>query len=186
MNPVPYLSYLPTCTFIGYVKPVNLHSEYNQFPLAMNHSSENNSNKPSASQSLVRFRKAYERRNVYKSIIRHTFKHIQKNKEKIFRLLIRERFTTGSIESAMERIAELAKQENERGKPKGSKKALAEMLQSKTIYAYILKESLAVMIEDWKNGINGKVLQENLQVYKQVCEEFYNRAMELINKSKIN
>ena len=186
MNPVPYLSYLPRYTFIGHVQPLNSHAECNQFPLAINHSSENDSNKPSASQTLVRFRKAYERRNVYKSIIRHTFKYIQKNKEKIFKSLIKERFTRGSIESAMERIAELAKQENERGQPKGSKKALHEMLQSKTIYAYILRESLAVMIEDWKNGIIGKVLQENLHVYKQVCEEFYSRAMGLINKSKIN
>eukprot|EP00826_Nyctotherus_ovalis_P046029 TRINITY_DN5154_c0_g1_i15.p1 TRINITY_DN5154_c0_g1~~TRINITY_DN5154_c0_g1_i15.p1 ORF type:complete len:158 (+),score=24.71 TRINITY_DN5154_c0_g1_i15:48-476(+) len=118
-----------------------------------------------------------------KSIIRHTFKHVQKNRKEMVGLLKKEGFEIDEIEVAFKEIAYLAKQESERGKPKNSKKALGKMLESKTIYTYILRESLMVMIESWQNGAKGKVLRENLQTYKEVCQEYYNKITSLVNQS---
>ena len=124
--------------------------------------------------------KAYQRRNVYKSIIRHAFKYTQKNRKAVIQKLEKEGFEIWSIKSALKEIEYLVKQENEKGKPKNSKKSLERMLESKTVFTYILKDSLELMIEDWRMGSRNKVLQENLQIYKEVCQDYLNRINSII------
>lgn len=176
MNSFVYLPYTSPYPFLNAMPLV---PEYDQFPISHLNQEQN-----IPSEDLVppkRHKNAYERRNVYKSIIRHTSKYIQKNRREVTNKLKKEKFGEESIQVAFQEIEVSAKRENEKGKPKNSKKSLEEMLASKTIYAHILKESLELMINNWQRGSKGKVLRENLQTYKEVCEGYLTRINNIIS-----
>eukprot|EP00826_Nyctotherus_ovalis_P052276 TRINITY_DN6605_c0_g1_i15.p1 TRINITY_DN6605_c0_g1~~TRINITY_DN6605_c0_g1_i15.p1 ORF type:complete len:173 (-),score=18.88 TRINITY_DN6605_c0_g1_i15:110-628(-) len=149
---------------------------------ARNLQSEPNRDDDSLQPSPKQSKRAYEKRNVYKSIIRHAFKYIRSNREVIVDILKKEGFTLESILEAFDEIENLVRQENEKGKPKNAKKALEQMIESKCICAYILRESLKIMIENWNTGNKGKILRTNVQIYKEVCQDYHDKILEIISK----
>lgn len=183
MTPMICVPYASNCSTFNLLPVVNPSMACTKFPVAYNLPSPYNPNERFLPEELKLKRKAYEKRNVYKSIIRHTFKYIQDNNWHIIVMLRNQGFTIESIETALQDIELLAKQENEKGKPKNSRKTLNKMLESKSVYTYILKESLEIMINNWRSGTKGKVQRKNVQIYNQVCEEYYNKAISLLNKS---
>eukprot|EP00826_Nyctotherus_ovalis_P057773 TRINITY_DN7907_c0_g1_i16.p1 TRINITY_DN7907_c0_g1~~TRINITY_DN7907_c0_g1_i16.p1 ORF type:complete len:191 (+),score=43.31 TRINITY_DN7907_c0_g1_i16:314-886(+) len=125
--------------------------------------------------------KAYDKRNVYKSIIRHMSKFTHKYHLHFTATLKREGFLTEEIETAFNKVTSWAEQEKHKGKPKASKKAIEEMLMVKNIYTYMLRETLHFMIQSWQDGRKNRILKKNVEIYKDVCEEYYGRVSELIN-----
>lgn len=125
--------------------------------------------------------KAYDKRNVYKSIIRHMSKFTHKYRLHFTTTLKREGFLTEEVETAFNKVTSWAEQEKHKGKPKASKKAIEEMLGVKNIYTYMLRETLHFMIQGWQDGRKNRILKKNVDIYKDVCEEYYGRVNELIN-----
>lgn len=147
-----------------------------------NSQDEHSRDDDSLQENLKLSKRAYEKRNVYKSIIRHAFKHIRSNREVLVDILRKEGFALENILEAFDEIENLVRQENEKGKPKNAKKALEQMIESKCICAYILRESLRIMIENWNTGTKGKILRTNVQIYKEVCQDYHDRILDIISK----
>lgn len=125
--------------------------------------------------------RAYDKRNVYKSIIRHMLKLIKKNSRRFITILEDSKFELEEIEESFRDVEYWAEQEKQKGKPKASKRAIEKMLTTKTIHSYILRETLKCMIQGWQNGNRKRILQENFEIYKEVCEEYYKKVDDLIN-----
>ena len=121
---------------------------------------------------------AYKRRNVYKSIIRHMASYIKKNKGDLIDMLIKLSFSRDEIETAFMTINEKSELEKSKGKLKGTQKTLNKFSESKSIYAYILKESLEIMIEALKKENKRKITKKNINIYKEVCKEYLKRCYE--------
>ena len=126
--------------------------------------------------------RAYDKRNVYKSIIRCILKLVKNNKSHFIEVLRDNGFKIKEIEKAFKNVKDWAKQESQRGKPKTSKKAIEEMSLVKTIHSYILKETLSFMIKGWEDGHRQRILKENFEIYKEVCEEYFEKVKKLIEQ----
>eukprot|EP00826_Nyctotherus_ovalis_P046030 TRINITY_DN5154_c0_g1_i4.p1 TRINITY_DN5154_c0_g1~~TRINITY_DN5154_c0_g1_i4.p1 ORF type:complete len:148 (-),score=30.11 TRINITY_DN5154_c0_g1_i4:48-491(-) len=138
MKSLVYVPCVPGYSFYNGLPSVPPLLGYSQAPPVYDIHPQYCRNEDSVQQVCRTPKRAYEKRNVYKSIIRHTFKHVQKNRKEMVGLLKKEGFEIDEIEVAFKEIAYLAKQESERGKPKNSKKALGKMLESKTIYLSLI------------------------------------------------
>jgi len=123
---------------------------------------------------------AYKRRNVYKSVIRHMFSCIKKNKSKIISLLSSKGFTDSEINTAFNYISSLNILDKQKGKTKRPQNTIKTILETKNIHVYILKESLEAMLSALKSGLTGKIMRKNTKIYKEVCEEYYNKCLELL------
>ncbi len=123
---------------------------------------------------------AYRRRNVYKSIVRHMYSYVRKNRKDVVRVLELNGFSMSDIEHAFFKISHLNDLERQKGTSKKSQSTIKKMLQRKSIYTYILRETLFAMMQNWKLGKTGKISQENLIIYKEVCEKYYQKTVELL------
>eukprot|EP00826_Nyctotherus_ovalis_P024310 TRINITY_DN1881_c0_g3_i10.p1 TRINITY_DN1881_c0_g3~~TRINITY_DN1881_c0_g3_i10.p1 ORF type:complete len:191 (+),score=36.30 TRINITY_DN1881_c0_g3_i10:384-956(+) len=123
---------------------------------------------------------AYRRRNVYKAIIRRMFSCVQKSRKAIAGLLQANGFPTEEIESAFAYVNELNELDKQKGKSKRPQSTINGMLERKTILTFVLKETLDSMMQGWQSGHTGKIMKENVQIYKEVCEKYYRRCVELL------
>jgi hypothetical protein len=129
---------------------------------------------------------AYQRRNVYKSIIRHMHKYFKENYQDIIRILKNNGFEKDEIEKTYVVIKRISEQERFKGTPKKPKRTLSTMISNKNIYVYILKETLSQMLNQWEVEKDSKVLQKNLQIYKTVCHKYYNKCIGLLSKPNLS
>ena len=121
--------------------------------------------------------KAYKSRNVYKSIVRHLFSYIRKNRDDILRILKDAGFSTTEIEHGFFKINYYNDLEREQSSKKNSQATIKKMASKRTIYAYILRETLNSMLHNWGQGKLGKVSEGNSEVYKDVCKHFYEETV---------
>lgn len=124
--------------------------------------------------------KGSRRRNAYKSIIRHMQSHVRKNPLSIMRMLQEEGFSKEDIEHAFFVIT------SRQAKSKHKFKFLAllkEMVRTRSIYTYILKDTLSVMIIRWEEEGRGRILKKNYETYREVCEDYYEEAVRAISNS---
>jgi hypothetical protein len=143
--------------------------------------SERSNDDSSLYQNTVKINvNAYRRRNVYKAIIRRMFSCVQKNKKGIVALLEANGFEIEEIESAFVYVNQLNELDKQKGKSKRPQSTINKMLERRTIYTFILKETLDSMINGWDSGQTGKIMKENVQIYKEVCMKYYNRCIELL------
>jgi len=126
---------------------------------------------------------AYRRRNVYKSVIRHMLSYIRKNRDCIIGVLKTHNFSMQEIEHAFFQVSYLNELERQKGKTKRSQTTINGFMKEKTIYTYILRETLYAMMQNWKIGKTGKISQENLFIYREVCENYYKRIVDLVQES---
>jgi len=146
-----------------------------------NKDSEENNDDSSLYQNALKINvNAYRRRNVYKAIIRRMFSCVQKNKRTIVTLLEANGFKIEEIESAFIYVNQLNELDKQKGKSKRPQSTINKMLERRTIYTFILKETLDSMISGWDSGQTGKIMKENVQIYKEVCMKYYNRCIELL------
>ncbi len=124
---------------------------------------------------------AYMRRNVYKSIIRHMFSYIRKNRDAIVKVLLGNGYDMAKIEHAFFKINYFNDLERDKGNPKCSQAILKKFLSKPSIYTYVLRETLTTMVNGWDCGRIGKISAENLAVYREVCTAFRASAAHLLS-----
>ncbi len=122
---------------------------------------------------------AYKRRNVYKSIIRNMNSFIYKHDKELTKILLESGFAQPEINECFQKVGQWSNLEKRAGTSKKSQ-AMVEKLLSKThIATYILKEALKAMIDKWENGRVGRISSHNIAIYKETCEKYYQRTIEL-------
>lgn len=126
--------------------------------------------------------KAYQSRNVYKSIVRHLFSYIRKNREDIIRILTEAGFSMQDIEHGFFKINYYNDLEREQSNKKNSQSTIKKMATKRTIYTYILRETLNTMLHNWSVGKFGKVSESNSLVYKDVCKYFYDETVKVLGQ----
>ena len=125
---------------------------------------------------------AYKRRNVYKSIIRHMHSFLTKNKPAIISMLSKEGFSITEIEHSFLKIIHWNELEKHPGTSKKSQVTIEEILESKSIPTYVLRETLHAMMQNWKKAKTGKISRDNLEVYNEVCSKYYQRTVEILSQ----
>jgi len=131
---------------------------------------------------------AYKKRNVYKSIIRHMYSYIRKNREAIIKVLQSVGFTTSQIEHAFFEVSCNNESEMKQSNKKQSQTTIRKLIEEKSIYTYILRETLNSMIKNWDEGKHGKVSSKNLGTYRDVCITYYKesvKALEGLESEKV-
>ena len=124
---------------------------------------------------------AYMKRNVYKSIIRHMAGYLHKNYLEAFNMLTQNGYDKPSIESAFKKIKHFNELEKQKRNPKRSQLILSNILKTKSPCTYILKETLIIMRNAWESGKLGRITEENLKIYNEVCQAYYYDAVKTLN-----
>lgn len=173
---------------MGFCKPVNwtpIQTKNSEvYPVAIIPNGCNTKNTSQGSQKLISNEakaNAYKRRNVYKSVIRHMFSYIQKNKGRVTNTLMNEGYTRKEVNDSFLYISSLNDLDKQKGKAKRPQNTIKSMLENKNINVYILKETLSLMLGTLNSGLTGKVMRKNTKIYKEVCQEYYNRCLELLS-----
>ena len=179
---------VPPPTFIYQPRFPNIMDSCKNLPLSINHDQHKkettikrtkhtrkklNSRKPKTS--------SYKRRNVYKSVIRHMLSYSRKNKSEIRKMLESNGFLRSDINKAFEYFSHLSELEREKGSSKRPQRTINDILETKSIYTYILKESLESMMKELEIKGNGKIMRKNINIYIDVCKKYHARCAELIN-----
>jgi hypothetical protein len=125
---------------------------------------------------------SYESRNVYKSLIRHIFSYTRKNRETIVDILLQSGYTMSEIEHAFYKINCYNELEREKAFKKKAQATIRKMMGAKTIYTYILRETLNALLINWSKGKLGKISEKNCEVYKEVCGRFYQETVEILGE----
>lgn len=125
--------------------------------------------------------KACQRRNVHKSIIRHMDFFIQKNSEKMTSILNAAGYSLKDINNAYRRVEHYHITQRDKGDKRMAQSIVRNILSKKSIYTYILRETLRNWKEDWENGIIGRISKKYLSIYKNICEIFYNEAVKMLS-----
>lgn len=128
--------------------------------------------------------KAYRRRNVYKSIIRHMHRFFRDNITGIAHMLSGNGFSKDEIEKAFQSVKQMSDRERFTGMPKKPKGTLNTILSSKNIYVYVLKESIEEMMNGWEER-GSKIWEKNVEIYRGVCERYYSKCIKLLQQSTI-
>ena len=138
--------------------------------------------KPSRSKKLFEGN-AYKRRNVYKSIVRHTFSYMRKNRDEVISILRAAGFEITEIEHAFVKVSFYNDMERQKGNPKKSQSIIKKIISKRSIYTYLLREALNAMIKNWGQGKVGKISMANCEVYKDVCTKLFNETVTLTGEN---
>jgi len=130
--------------------------------------------------------KVYEKRNVYKSIVRHMHNYFKENNREMTSILRNNGFEEEEIKRAYQLIKQISERQKVRGTPKKPKKALSIIISTKNIYTYILKETLSQMLNQWAVSKHSRVRENNIPIYKAVCQKYYKKCIDLLSQSKLN
>ena len=125
---------------------------------------------------------AYRRRNVYKSIIRHMFSYVRKNRDDITSILQCEGFSMQDIEHAFCKVNLYNDEERKKGSHKISQKIVKNMIAATTIYTYILCETLYAMLLRWEAGKLGKISRKNAVIYREVSKKYYDECSRMLGR----
>lgn len=122
---------------------------------------------------------AYTQRNVYKSIVRHICSYTRKHCISITGVLYGAGYSREDIEHAFFEISSYLENGKDTVKCK-FQSTLQGMVERRSIYTYILKETLSKMINKWEEGKIGRIAKGNFGVYKGICELYYKKAVSAI------
>jgi len=129
---------------------------------------------------------AYKRRNVYKSIIRHMFAYIRKNRAAVSCLLNEKGFTPLQIEHAYYKMNLYNDLENQSGNPKKSQMILKKIVKRKCVYSYFLKLTLEYMLSNMDNPDIMKLEPTNKEIYTEVCTRYLKEVNNVIGHEQIS
>lgn len=108
------------------------------------------------------------------------YSYAKKNKKELIDALKKHGYQNDDIESAFINIYKWSALENQAGKSKRSQNTLNHLVAIKNVYTYVLKETLRELIKDLEIGRKVRILKDNLQIYKEVCENYLEKCIELI------
>eukprot|EP00826_Nyctotherus_ovalis_P013832 TRINITY_DN13799_c0_g2_i3.p1 TRINITY_DN13799_c0_g2~~TRINITY_DN13799_c0_g2_i3.p1 ORF type:complete len:253 (-),score=18.16 TRINITY_DN13799_c0_g2_i3:119-877(-) len=121
-----------------------------------------------------------KRRNVYKAIIRRMHNYTRKNSVRLMQTLRESGFTREEAEHAFFVVGSLYGDMRDKGKCKFLA-TLKGMARKKSIYTYILRETLSAMMSGWQNGKRGRILLKNYGIYKRICKIYYDEVVRVIS-----
>ncbi len=124
----------------------------------------------------------YKHRNVYKSIIRHMHSCTRKQRNELVTILMAAGFSMTDIEHAFYEIGCYNDMERQKGKKKISQSLVKRIASDKSIYTYVLRETLHNMLESWQDGKFGRLTQKNVATYKEVCTKYYNETVRVLGQ----
>eukprot|EP00826_Nyctotherus_ovalis_P049792 TRINITY_DN6040_c0_g1_i6.p1 TRINITY_DN6040_c0_g1~~TRINITY_DN6040_c0_g1_i6.p1 ORF type:complete len:219 (+),score=5.42 TRINITY_DN6040_c0_g1_i6:589-1245(+) len=123
--------------------------------------------------------KSYRRRNVCKSVLRRICQSVKSDKEIILKALREARYREEAIEKGYHEVLAFFDTEKQREVSERAHLVLEAILKKKTVHTFILRDMLSKMLEEWKSGENGKIAGKNLEIYKNVCTYYYERALQI-------
>ena len=91
-------------------------------------------------------------------------------------------YSAHEIEHAFFKVSYYNDLERQRGNPKKSQSVIKKIINKKSIYTYLLKETLSRMIHIWSGGRLGKVSNANREIYTEVCTRFYNETLKTLGE----
>lgn len=123
----------------------------------------------------------YRSRNVFKSILRHMCTLVRTQRTDMVELLKQAGYTKVRIEHVFFKISQYKDIERD---PENKKTYLlvCKMIAKKSIYTYILKETLCDMIKKWDSGSQGRIASSNLHIYQELCNAYYNEAIKTLGE----
>lgn len=86
------------------------------------------------------------------------------------------------IEHAFYEIAAYHDQDKKNAKSRSSQNIIDSMIEGKTIYTFILRETLFAMKKNWEVRRIGKIAEKNEVVYKDVCEKYYEESVKILGE----
>ena len=123
----------------------------------------------------------YGKRNVYKSILRHMSKHIKNSNISLQNLLNSLGYTQQDIEHAFCKINYANSVEKGTEIYKKARCILDKILEKKSIYGFILKDSLEEMINNIQEKKLGKITAKNAKIYIEVCKAYYKALISILS-----
>lgn len=131
---------------------------------------------------LIVFENNYKHRNVYKSIIRRMSALIQEKKAHLQGFLRKVGFNDGDIEDGFVKVIGCKDTERMSGNKKMGPQLINDAVDDKTVFTYLLKETLENMLKDWDENKIGKVAKKNIETYRKVCMVYYEKVKTLLKK----
>ncbi len=122
----------------------------------------------------------YKHRNVYKSVIRHMYSYIRRQRNEIVGILQTAGFNMHDVEHAFYEIGCYNDMERQKGKKKISQSLVKRIATDKSIYTYILRETLNLMLKSWDDGKFGRLTKRNITTYRDVCQKYYNETARVL------
>jgi len=136
----------------------------------------------SSTQKRFSTGQAYDYRNVYKSVIRHMYNLTKTNKRKIKEVLIKEGFDETKIRIALETIRQYRPPDRPKDIERKSQYRVEQILKSKTIFTFILRETLLCMLDKWESGKFGQMFKTNSQLYVEAAKKLLDEVKELLKE----
>jgi len=130
--------------------------------------------------------KSYKYRNVCKSFVRHMNSYANKFKAEVRTILLNAGYEEEEIERTYLKLNHYNEMERQKGCKKMAPKLVKYATTSKTPYSYILKETLEDIKKNLENGRSGKIIKKNLGVYKEICNNCYEKVLKILDPNREN
>jgi len=124
---------------------------------------------------------AYESRNVYKSIVRHIYASIKSDRDHLITILKKAGFSQEEIETCFIEISKYRSDSRPKDIERNSQVRIESMLKTKSIFSFVLKETLEGMIQKWEEGKFGQLSKANSEIYLKACKKFLQEVNELLS-----
>lgn len=118
--------------------------------------------------------RSFMRRNICKAILRRISQVTKKDLPNTIKLAKEAGCKSSLIEYAFFDVYE-RKEAYERAQV-----VVEKVLEEKTVHTFLLRDILSKMLEELKDGDNGRIKGKNLEAYKRVCKYYYDRAVEVL------
>lgn len=126
--------------------------------------------------------KSFRKRNVCKSILRRICRTIKNDRSSILKALKEADCKEQAVDKTIIDLITFSEAKWQKEVCEHAHLIINEMLEKRDIYIFLLKETTSKMLEEWSKGCSGKISEKNLTLYKTICNFYYEKAMEVIQK----
>lgn len=125
--------------------------------------------------------RGYRKRNVCKAILRRICQRIKSDREGILQVLYDAGYRDDSLKSALGELLVFYNTKRQKEISEHAHRVIEKLVETRTVYTFILKDTIGKMLEDWAEGNNGKIGESNIDYYKIVSRYYYEKALKIIN-----
>ena len=127
---------------------------------------------------------AYKARNVYKFIIRQLHVFCEKNNKEMIKILEEQGFLPEEITEGLKKVRYYFDLEKNTKLKTNFQALLKDIASAGNPLSYILRETLDSLISDLTLKKIGKISKDNLEIYREVCNCYYEELSRVIGKRK--
>eukprot|EP00826_Nyctotherus_ovalis_P058713 TRINITY_DN8096_c0_g1_i3.p1 TRINITY_DN8096_c0_g1~~TRINITY_DN8096_c0_g1_i3.p1 ORF type:complete len:245 (-),score=36.33 TRINITY_DN8096_c0_g1_i3:177-911(-) len=142
---------------------------------------EHKSSSENSSQKRFTVGQAYDYRNVYKSVIRHLYNFTKTNKKKLREILKSKGYEDKKIRIAFETIRQYRPPDRPKDIERKSQYRIEQIIKAKSIFTFILKETLVFMLDKWEDGEFGQLFEANTQLYVDACKKLLDEVNRVLS-----